>query len=133
MKNTYFNPEIDKIDRVVPTEYDSIYRKKMIKGQVHDENTYLMGGVSGHAGLFSNAWDIAIFMKLFLNEGVWLGKRHFNKSTIKKFTKNMTMSICNYAFKIKQINQLNANSGPLKAQLGPQEPPQTCPGYPQVL
>ena len=97
MKNTYFNPGIDNIDRIVPTEYDSVFRKKMIKGQVHDENTYLMGGVSGHAGLFSNAWDIAIFMKLFLNEGVWLGKRHFNKSTIKKFTKKQNLPESDYA------------------------------------
>ncbi|MAV65001.1 MAG: hypothetical protein CMG00_07405 [Candidatus Marinimicrobia bacterium] len=84
MINTYYMPSQEKIGNIVPTEYDSIYRKKMIKGQVHDENTYLMGGVSAHAGLFSNAWDIAIFTKTFLNDGVWLGRRHFDKLAVKK-------------------------------------------------
>ena len=58
-----------------------------MKGEVHDENTYIMNGVSSHAGLFSNAWDMAIFAKLFLNKGVWLGKRHLGYSTVKKFLK----------------------------------------------
>ena len=97
MKNTYFNPTIDKVRNIVPTEYDSVYRKRLIKGEVHDENTHLIGGVSGHAGLFSNAGDIAIFAKLFLNEGVWLGKRHFNKSTVRKFTKKQNLPNSDYA------------------------------------
>ena len=97
MKNTYFNPAIDKVGNIVPTEYDSVYRKKLIKGEVHDENTHLMGGVSGHAGLFSNAGDIAIFAKLFLNEGVWLGKRHFNKSTVRKFIEKQNLPNSDYA------------------------------------
>ena len=63
----------------------------MIKGQVHDKNAYLIGGVSGHAGLFSNSWDIAIFAKLFLNDGIWLGRRHFKRSTIKKFIKKQNI------------------------------------------
>ena len=91
MSSTYFNPESYLKDRLVPTEYDSNYRKKMVHGIVHDENAFMIGGVSGHAGLFSNAWDIAIFTKLFLNDGVWLGKRHFNKSTIRKFIRNQNM------------------------------------------
>ena len=85
MKNTYFNPSSNSKNKIVPTEYDSIYRNRIISGEVHDENAHLIGGVSGHAGVFSNAWDIAIFSKLFLNDGVWLGKRHFNKSTIREF------------------------------------------------
>ena len=91
MSNTYFNPDINNIHKIVPTEYDSIYRKRMITGEVHDENTYLMNGVSGHAGLFSNAGDIAIFAKLFLNDGVWLGKRHFRESTIREFIEKQNM------------------------------------------
>ena len=63
----------------------------VVQNEVHDENAFMIGGVSGHAGLFSNAWDIAIFAKLFLNDGVWLGKRHFNSSTIRKFLKKQNM------------------------------------------
>ena len=85
MENTYYNPSDDKIPNIAPTEYDNSFRKRMLVGEVHDENAYLMGGISSHAGLFSNAWDIAIFAKLFLNEGVWLGKRHLGYSTVNKF------------------------------------------------
>ena len=87
MNNTYYNPDSSIADNIVPTEYDKNFRKKLLKGEVHDENAYLMDGVSGHAGLFSNAWDIAIFTKLFLNEGVWLGKRHLGHRTVNKFLK----------------------------------------------
>ena len=87
MNNTYYNPSTSIADNIVPTEYDKSFRKKLLRGEVHDENAYLMGGVSGHAGLFSNAWDIAIFTKLFLNEGVWLGKRHLGYRTVNKFLK----------------------------------------------
>ena len=97
MKNTYFNPDADKIIDIAPTEYDSVYRNKLIKGVVHDENTYMIGGVSGHAGLFSNAQDIAIFAKLFLNNGLWLGKRHFNKSTVQRFLAKQNLSNSDYA------------------------------------
>ena len=84
MSNTYFNP-INK-DIVVPTEYDNHYRMKLIKGEVHDENAYILNGVSGHAGLFSNATDIGIFSKFFLNEGVLFGRRYLKKDLIRMFT-----------------------------------------------
>ena len=87
MRNTYYNPSSSQIENIVPTENDKNFRKRLLKGEVHDENTYIMNGVSSHAGLFSNAWDMAIFAKLFLNKGVWLGKRHLGYSTVKKFLK----------------------------------------------
>tara|TARA_B100001142_G_scaffold330391_1_gene399125 strand:+ start:110595 stop:113384 length:2790 start_codon:yes stop_codon:yes gene_type:complete len=84
MTNTYFNPINDDI--VVPTEYDKHYRMKLIKGEVHDENAYILNGVSGHAGLFSNSTDIGTFSKFFLNEGVLLGRRYLKKDLIRTFT-----------------------------------------------
>jgi len=84
MSNTYFNP-VNK-DIVVPTEYDNHYRMKLIKGEVHDENAYILNGVSGHAGLFSNATDIGTFSKFFLNEGILLGRRYLKKDLIRVFT-----------------------------------------------
>ena len=87
MKNTYFNPSEKLKNNVAPTEYDNYYRKRLIHGEVHDENAYILGGISGHAGLFSTASDIANFSKLFINDGVFLGRRYLKKSIIKKFTK----------------------------------------------
>ena len=84
MSNTYFNPS--NKDIVVPTEYDNHYRMRLLKGEVHDENAYILDGVSGHAGLFSNATDIGIFSKFFLNEGVLLGRRYLKKDLVRTFT-----------------------------------------------
>ncbi len=93
MKNTMFNPNPKLIDRIVPTEYDSLFRKKMIKGIVHDENAFLLGGVSGHAGLFSTAEDLGRFAQLMLNEGVWLGNRYFKSNLVKEFTKRQNIPL----------------------------------------
>ena len=57
----------------------------MLKGEVHDENAYLLDGVSGHAGVFSNAYDLAKYAQLFLNEGTWLGTRILSDNTILNF------------------------------------------------
>jgi len=64
---------------------------KLLKGEVHDENAHLMGGVSSHAGLFSTAYDIGIFAKMFLNDGVHLGTRYLKKNIIDKFIKKMNI------------------------------------------
>ena len=58
----------------------------MLVGEVHDENAHLLGGVSGHAGLFSTAYDIGIFSKMLVNKGVLLGRRYLKRNVIKKFT-----------------------------------------------
>ena len=84
MSKTSYNPS-DK-DLAVPTEYDDYFRMRLIKGEVHDENAFILGGVSGHAGLFSNATDIGSFAKFFLNEGIYLGRRYMKKNLIKEFT-----------------------------------------------
>ena len=59
MKNTQYNPPEELRVKIAPTELDTVYRQRLLQGEVHDENTYLMGGVSGHAGVFSTAEDIA--------------------------------------------------------------------------
>ena len=58
----------------------------MVKGTVHDENAFIMGGVSGHAGLFSTATDISKYSQLILNKGIWKGKRYFSDELVDKFT-----------------------------------------------
>ena len=91
MYSSYFNPPNAIIDRIPPTEIDNLYRNKIVKGIVHDENAFLMGGVSGHAGVFSNTYDIANYAQTMLNLGIYNGKRIFNRRSIKKITKKQNM------------------------------------------
>ena len=69
LKNTMFNPPAEKKSNIVPTEYDANLRKRQLQGEVHDENAFVIGGASGHAGLFSTAEDLFKFMRMMLNEG----------------------------------------------------------------
>lgn len=69
MAHTTFNPSKAMIDSIPPTADDRIFRHRIIQGEVQDENASLLGGVAGHAGLFSTAEDIAIFAHAILNGG----------------------------------------------------------------
>jgi beta-N-acetylhexosaminidase len=75
-----------KKTEIVPTENDEIFRKQLIQGYVHDYAAAMTGGVNGHAGLFSNAVDLAKLLQMYLNGGTYGGERYFNSSTIKLFT-----------------------------------------------
>ena len=86
MSNTLFNPSELLLSRIIPTENDTYFRNRLLQGEVHDENAYIMGGISGHAGLFSNATDIGIISRFFLDEGVCLGRRYLKKELINTFT-----------------------------------------------
>ena len=70
MADTGFNPDLSERERIAPTERDTDYRSYHIVGEVHDENAHAMGGVSGHAGLFSSAQDLAVFANLLGNRGM---------------------------------------------------------------
>lgn len=72
---------------LVPTEMDTIFRKELTKNWVHDENAALLGGVSGNAGLFASATDLAKIMQLFLNYGTYDGKRYLAENTVREFIK----------------------------------------------
>ncbi|RCW38700.1 serine hydrolase [Marinilabilia salmonicolor] len=71
---------------IVPTEQDKAFRKQLIHGWVHDPGAAMMGGVAGHAGLFSNALDMARMMQMYLNKGTYGGMRYLEESTIELFT-----------------------------------------------
>ena len=86
MNATIYNPPDYLLSQIVPTEYDAIYRKKLIHGIVHDENAFLLGGVSSHAGLFSTAENLARYAQMHVNNGTWLGNRIFKESILKEFT-----------------------------------------------
>lgn len=86
MKNSMFNPPKSLRARIAPTELDADYRKRLIVGEVHDENSWAMGGVAGHAGLFSTAGDIATFAQMMLNGGIYGYRRLLGRATIQEFT-----------------------------------------------
>jgi len=91
MTSTTYNPDLTLKDLIVPTEYDSSYRVRLLVGEVHDENAWVMGGVAPHAGLFSTAYDIAIFGQTMSNKGEWMGTRYFNDYNIEIFTERQNM------------------------------------------
>ena len=86
MKTTFYNPPIEKIKRIIPTEYSSLYGETII-GYVHDENAKSIGGIAGHAGLFSTASDLSIFSQMMLNGGIYGWKRIFQSQSVTNFTK----------------------------------------------
>jgi CubicO group peptidase (beta-lactamase class C family) len=75
------------LERIVPTEVDSFFRMQTLHGVVHDEGAAMMKGVSGNAGLFANAEDLAKVWQMLLNGGIYDGKRYLKQSTIEEFTK----------------------------------------------
>jgi len=75
------------LDRIPPTENDQIFRKQIIHGDVHDPGAAMLGGVGGHAGLFSNANDLAKLMQMYVDGGVYGGDRYIKDSTLAEFTK----------------------------------------------
>lgn len=81
-----FNPTLPK-NKIVPTEHDYSFRHEPIHGNVHDEGAIMMGGVSGHAGLFANSNDLAKVLQMYLNMGEYGGKRYINEKTLKEFSR----------------------------------------------
>ena len=70
MLETLYRPESTLLPRIAATEVDTIWRNELVWGRVHDENADAMGGVAGHAGLFSTAVDLSVFARMMLNDGV---------------------------------------------------------------
>ncbi len=83
-----FNPrEYFPLRTINPTENDTVFRKQLLTGDVHDQGAAMLGGISGHAGLFGNAYDVAVMMQMFLNGGVYNGKQVLQQQTINIFNK----------------------------------------------
>ena len=74
-------------DQIVPTEYDNYYRKQQIHGTVHDEAAAVLGGVSGNAGLFANANDLAKLIQMYMQMGTYGDKQYLSEKTMKEFTR----------------------------------------------
>ncbi len=87
LKYTTYNPlKKFKESDIAPTEEDKLFRKQLLRGYVHDQGAALLGGVAGHAGIFSTADDVAAIFQMLLNKGSYNGKKYFNKETVDYFT-----------------------------------------------
>ncbi len=86
-RTTYLPLKKFRKSEIVPTEKDSYYRNQLVHGFVHDMGAAMIGGVGGHAGLFSNANDVAKIMQMYLQKGEYGGIRYFQPETIEKFNK----------------------------------------------
>ena len=75
------------INQIVPTEEDTLFRHTLTRAWVHDENASLLGGVSGNAGLFATATDLAKLMQMYMQYGNYNGKRYISEATLKEFVK----------------------------------------------
>ena len=85
MATSLFDPPRGLRARIAPTENDNEYRQSLMRGEVDDENAWAMGGVAGHAGLFSTAGDIAAFAQMLLNGGIYAHHRQLARATIEEF------------------------------------------------
>jgi beta-N-acetylhexosaminidase len=82
-----FNPWMKyPLSRIVPTEYDSLFRKQQLHGTVHDEGAAMLGGISGHAGLFATANDLMKLMELYRRMGSYGGEQIIGKDVLEKYT-----------------------------------------------
>lgn len=100
VQKTFFEPmgltrigyrPLERFDamRTIPTEIDTGFRKQVIQGFVHDPGAAMMGGVAGHAGIFSNAVDVAAVMQMLLNKGSYNNVVFFKPKTVALFTKRL--------------------------------------------
>jgi len=97
VRKTYYDPlgmsvagfkprERFPLGRIAPTALEPIFRQQQIRGDVHDPGAAMFGGVAGHAGLFSDAYDLAVLEQMLLNGGVLNGRSYLKKETIDYFT-----------------------------------------------
>lgn len=87
MTTTGYRPlERFPANRIIPTERDDFFRLQLLRGDVHDEGASMFGGVAGHAGLFSNAYDLGKMYQMMLNGGELNGQRFLSLETIREFT-----------------------------------------------
>ena len=93
------------MDELVPSERDNYFRRQTVRGYVHDMGAAMLGGVSGHAGLFANARDVGVLMQLLLQEGFYGGQQYIKPQTIQTFTtRHPKSNRRGIGFDMKQLN-----------------------------
>lgn len=108
MMETFFRPDSSLRSRTAPTEIDP-WRQRHLRAEVHDENAFALGGVSGHAGLFSTANDLARLARAYLNGGTLDGRRIWSQRTIEQFTRVQNPALSHRALGWETAN--GSNSG----------------------
>ncbi len=78
-----------KEEEIIPTENDIIFRKQLLHGYVHDPGAAMLGGIAGHAGVFSNANDLAKLMQMYLNGGTYGGRKFLDSAVVRKYTRRV--------------------------------------------
>lgn len=98
LKTTFYNPlgastltfnplRYYSLNRIPPTEYDSLFRKTLVWGHVHDETAAMLDGVSGHAGLFGSSNDLTKLITMYLQKGYYGGQQFISSNTVNEFTR----------------------------------------------
>jgi beta-glucosidase-like glycosyl hydrolase/CubicO group peptidase (beta-lactamase class C family) len=90
MRHTMFCPPDSLRTSSAPTEADDYWRRRLVQGEVHDENAALLGGIAGHAGVFSTARDLARFIRMIMQGGELDGMRYLDASTVRRFTRRQS-------------------------------------------
>ena len=86
-QHTTFNPyKKFPLNTIMPTENDTEFRRQLVRGYVHDPGAAMLGGISGHAGVFTNAFELGVIMQMLIGQGSYGGKMFFTPSTVRKFT-----------------------------------------------
>nr|WP_232285464.1 serine hydrolase domain-containing protein [Saccharomonospora marina] len=88
MADTGFNPPAHKVPRIAATEFQTEPERGMLRGEVHDENAWSLGGVAGHAGIFSTASDLAVLGQALLNGGAYAGERILSEQSVRAMLTN---------------------------------------------
>jgi CubicO group peptidase (beta-lactamase class C family) len=116
MVDTGYNPPASKLDRIAATEFQTAPGRGMIRGSVHDENAWSLGGVAGHAGVFSTAGDMAVLAQTILNGGAYRGKRILRPETVTAMLTNYNEAFAGrdhgFGFELNQMWYMGALSGP---------------------
>ena len=119
MADTAFNPPAGKLDRIAATEFEANPPRGMVRGQVHDENAWALGGVSGHAGIFSTASDVAVLAQTILNGGAYRGARILRPETVRAMLTDYNEAFPGHAhglgFELDQRFYMGALSSPTTA------------------
>jgi CubicO group peptidase (beta-lactamase class C family) len=119
LRDTGYNPPADKLHRIAATEYEANPPRGMVRGQVHDENAWSLGGVAGHAGIFSTANDLAVLGQALLNGGTYAGRRILHEATVEKMLTNYNTAFPGNAhglgFELDQRWYMAGISGPRSA------------------
>lgn len=119
MTDTGYNPPADKLDRIAATEFQTSPPRGMVRGSVHDENAWSLGGVAGHAGVFSTAGDLAVLAQAILNGGSYRGARILRPSTLEDMLADHNEEFPahphGYGFELNQLWFMGAITGPRTA------------------